>query len=82
MADTEIKALLQVSDKIIAEEIKRILEGSGIYSLLHSDNPASSLMNTYFGSATQDDITLKVNAADYENAVKIIEEHGYQDLLV
>ncbi len=82
MSNQEIKSLLQVNDKVIAEEIKRILEESGIYSLLDSANPASSFNSVYMGSVASDDITIKVNEDDYLKAVEIAEEHGYKDLLV
>ncbi|WP_075590406.1 putative signal transducing protein [Labilibacter marinus] len=79
---TDIKPLLQISDKIIAEEIKRILEEAGIFSLLESSNPASSFINTYIGSAAQDDITISVTLTDYAKASEVIKEHGYKDLMV
>ena len=82
MAQDEIKKLVQIPDRVIAEEIKRILEEEGIYSLLQSDNPASSVVKTYLGSATNDLITLSVNTIDFSNAVQIIEKHGYEDFLV
>ncbi|TLX72109.1 hypothetical protein E9993_18760 [Labilibacter sediminis] len=82
MTHDEIKDLIQITDRVIADEIKRILEENGIYSLLESDNPAASVIKTYLGTAANDLITLKVNINDHQAAVEVIEKHGYQDFLV
>jgi len=82
MTASDIKPLLAVEDKVIADEIKRILEEAGIYSLLESDNPASSFHQVYMGSAARENITLSVTLDSFEAAQKVIQEHGYQDLLV
>ncbi len=82
MTNTEIVPLAQLNNKLIAEEIKRILEDSGIYVILESDNPASSVMNVYFGSAANDHITIKVVEDIYKDAVEIIKKNGYENFLV
>ena len=41
--------LLSTEDRGIAEEIKSLLEESEIYTMLVTDNPASSYLSTYFG---------------------------------
>ncbi len=82
MTEEVIKPLFQISDKVIAEEVKRILEEEGIFSLLSSDDPAESVMNTYFGSAFKGNYTLQVNGDDYLKARTITEESGYGDFLM
>ena len=77
----DIKVLLEISDKIIAEEIQRVLEESNIYSILESDNPASSLLNVYFGPNTNENISLMVNQNDYQKAFEVISNTSYKDLL-
>ncbi len=81
MAD-DTKCLLQIGDKIIAEEIQRILEEEGVYSLLRSDNAASSFLNTYVGVGTIENIDLIVNVNDYSKAVELIKNTTYADLLI
>ncbi len=82
MSQVDIHPLLQVNDKIIAEEIKRVLENEGVYSLIVSDNPASSFLNTYMGTTAMDHMVIEVSVEDYNKAVKVVEKHGYQELLV
>ncbi len=83
MAEEVIKTLFRISDKVIAEEVKRILEEKGIFSLISSDDPAESVMNTYFGSAFKGGIyTIQINGDDYLNARSIVEESGYGDFLM
>ena len=77
----DIKVLLEISNKIIAEEIQRVLKESNIYSILESDNPASSLLNVYFGPNTNENISLMVNQNDYQKAFEVISNTSYKDLL-
>lgn len=81
MSNSEIKTLLQINDRVIAEEIQRVLEESNIYSLLKSDDPAASITRVYIGSTAADHITIMVNELDYNNAVLVMKEHGYEDLI-
>lgn len=78
---SDLKTLLEIDDKIVAEDIQRILEESNIYSILVSDNPASSVLNVYFGSTTIEGIVIQVSRADYPKAIKIICNSCYKDLL-
>ncbi len=82
MTASDIKPLLAVEDRVIAEEIKRLLEEAGIYSLMESDNAAASFHNVYMGSAARDNVTISVTIDSFEPATKVIQEHGYQDLLL
>jgi hypothetical protein len=78
----ELKILLEINDKLIAEEIQRVLEESGIYSILESDNPASSVLGVYFGPNINENISLMVNQDDYQNAINVISNTPYKDLLM
>lgn len=73
--------LLEISDMIIAEDIRSLLENSSIFSLLVSDNPASALLNVYSGFEPIENISIKVNSNDYTKAVEIITKSIYKDLL-
>jgi hypothetical protein len=74
------KILLTLNDRIVAEEIRNILEESQIYVLLRSDNPASSVMGAIMGSAPSETIKMIVNVADYEKAIEILLSSKYKDL--
>ncbi len=82
MADSDIQALVKVPDKVLAEEIKRLLEEGGIYSLLHSDDPAGSVVNVYFGSSFKGSYTIQINSNDILIARSIIDDNGYNDFLI
>ena len=77
----DITVLLKVSDKPIAEEIQRILEDAGIYTLLKSDNPASSALSMYVGSQVSESITMYVTKDDYVKATNTLQDTPYWDLL-
>ncbi len=79
--DIYLKVLLDIGDKIIAEEIQEILEESNIFSILDSDNPASSILSIYSGINAIENITIRVNKNDYQNAVEILSKTQYKDLL-
>lgn len=79
--DTHVKTLMVIGDKIIAEEIQRILEEEGIYVLLKSDNPASSFLNTAVGTGTIENVSIQLNEDDYVKAVEIINNSSYSNLL-
>lgn len=49
MGKNDLRLLVSVEDRVIAENTKSVLEESEIYSILVSDNPASSFISTYFG---------------------------------
>ena len=79
--DPDIKLLLVVNNRLIAEEIQGILEESNIFSSMESDNPASSLLNVYFGPNTNETIRLFVNVNDHNKALEVIGKSQYNDLL-
>ena len=75
------KLLLSIDNRIIAEEIQRILEDSNIYCVVVSDNPASSAMSSFMGSSPAENLDLIVNIEDYDNAVAILSKNQYKDLI-
>jgi transcription antitermination factor NusA-like protein len=76
-----LTTLLQVDDMIIAKEIQGLLEESGIYCLLSSDNPASSIINVYGGFNPAENVTVQINESDFQAAAEIIGNSFYKDLL-
>ncbi|ASB49244.1 putative signal transducing protein [Alkalitalea saponilacus] len=80
MAD-EIVVLANLEDRILAENIQRILEENGIHALLQSDNPASSALNIYMGSVSHENISIKLHKDAYKKATEIIRNSGFGDLL-
>lgn len=76
----DTQALLKTDDRIMAEDIKSLLEESEIYSLLRSDNPAASIMTAYTGS-TLEGITIIVNKDEYLKAKEIIQNSPFIDVV-
>ena len=56
MTESDLITLVEIEDKFIAEDIQQLLEDYQIYSVLMSDNPASSVLNVYSGFAANTDI--------------------------
>lgn len=81
MDKNEIVRLLTIDDRILAEDIQRLLDDSGIYTLLASDNPASSVMTAYTGLNTSERIEIQINKLDYQQAIKILHNSPYKDLV-
>lgn len=79
--ENDLTILLEINDMIIAEDIQRVLEDSQIYSVLVSDNPASSVLNVYSGFNTIENVSIQINKNDYQKAVEIINNSAYKDLL-
>ncbi|NCA80227.1 MAG: hypothetical protein EOM76_08610 [Sphingobacteriia bacterium] len=73
--------LLETADMVTAEDIKDLLEGSQIYSILVSDNPASSILNVYSGFNPTENVSIRINIKDYQQAVDVIKNSVYKDLL-
>ncbi len=51
MTESDLITLVEIEDKFIAEDIQQLLEDYQIYSVLISDNPASSVLNVHSGFA-------------------------------
>ena len=79
--ETEIITLLEVNDMIVAEDIQGLLEESQIYSVLVSDNPASSALKAYSGYNPPENVSIQINKDDYQEAIAIINISVYKDLL-
>lgn len=80
MGVNESKLLMTVEDRIIAEDIQRILEEYEIYTILNSDNPAFSIIGTY-GMNPIENIDIRVNTLDVERAIEILNESPYKGLI-
>ncbi|MBN1651870.1 MAG: DUF2007 domain-containing protein [Bacteroidales bacterium] len=81
MDKNEIVRLLSIDDRILAEDIQRLLDESGIYTLLVSDNPASSVMNAYTGLNAIERIEIQINKLDYQQAIEALHQSPYKDLV-
>lgn len=80
MKTNDLKSLLIIEDRLIAEDIQSLLEENEIYTFLQSDNPASSVIGTY-GLNPLESIEIKINALDYQKAVEILAETPYEELI-
>lgn len=81
MGTNDLMLLLSIGDRGIAEEIKDLLEESEIYTMLVTDNPASSFLGTYFGVNPLERIDLQVNKNDYQKAIEILNDSPYKELV-
>lgn len=81
MEENDIRLLLSIEDRIIAEDIQSFLEESEIYTLLVSDNPASSVMSTYMGLNPTESIDVQINVNDYQRAVELLNDSPYRELV-
>ena len=75
MKTNELRVLLSTEDRVIAEDIQSILEEHDIYTMLVSDNPASSVIGIYMGSSAMEMIDIQINNEDYQRAVEILNEN-------
>lgn len=81
MKKEDTKPLLTINDRIILEDIQRILEESNIFCVVVSDNPASSAISSFMGSSPSENLDLMVSIKDYNKAVEILSESQYKDLI-
>ena len=81
MAKEDLRLLLSIEDRIIAEDIQGLLEESEIYTMLVSDNPASSIMTSYTGFNPAESIGIQINKEDYQRAIEILNESPYKGLV-
>ena len=81
MEKNDLRILISIEDRIIAEDIQNILEESEIYTMLVSDNPASSILTTYTGLNQIERIDIQINKNDYQRAIEIIIDSPYKELL-
>jgi len=81
METNDLRLLVSIDDRVIAEDIQSILEESDIYTMLVSDNPASSVMNSYMGSNPTESIDIQINIEDYQRAIEILIDSPYKELV-
>jgi len=75
MKTNDLRVLLSTEDRVIAEDIQSILEEHDIYTMLVSDNPASSVIGIYMGSSAMETIDIQINEEDYQRAIEILNEN-------
>jgi len=75
MKTNDLRVLLSTEDRITAENIQSILEEHDIYTMLVSDNPASSVIGIYMGSSAMETIDIQINNEDYQRAIEILNEN-------
>jgi len=80
MENNDLRLLFSTGDIGIAEETKCFLEESEIYTMLVSDNPASSFTSTYFGFNPTETIDIQINKIDYQRAIEILNDSPYKEL--
>ena len=81
METNDLKLLISIQDRVIAEDIQTVLDESEIFTLLVSDNPASSILNTYMGFNPMESIDIQININDYQRAIDILKVSPYKELL-
>ena len=81
MEKNDLRLLISIEDRIIAEDIQNILEESEIYTMLVSDNPASSIITTYSGLNPIEYVDIQINKNDYQRAIEILTDSPYKELL-
>jgi hypothetical protein len=81
MRENDLRLLVSIGDRAIAEDIQGILENSDIYVLLVTDNPASSYMSSYFGFNPTESIDIQINKNDYRRAIEILNNSPYKELV-
>ena len=81
MENNDLRLLLSIEDRVIAEDIQNMLEESEIYTMLVSDNPASSIMTTYTGFNPTESIGIQINKNDYQRAIEILIDSPYKELV-
>jgi len=79
--ENDHQVLLTLQDRTLAEEIQQYLDGSGIYTLLVSDNPSSSVMKAMMGSGPMEKIEIHVNTDDHARAVEVMKDSPYKSLM-
>lgn len=81
MEKNDLRLLMSIEDRVIAEDIQSILEESEIYTMLVSDNPASSILSIYSGLNPMECIDIQISEKDYERAIEILIDSPYKELL-
>jgi len=82
MENNDLKLLISIEDRVIAQDIQSILEESEIYTMIVSDNPAYSVIGTYMGSNPAEGIDIMINKSDFKRAVEIVNDGPYKELFM
>ena len=77
----DLKTLLTIDDRVVAEDIQQILEDHYIYTMFFSDNAAASIISAYSGLNPIESIDIKINTSDYQKAIEILLEGPYKELI-
>ena len=81
MEKNDLRLLLSIEDRVIAEDIQNMLEESEIYTMLVSDNPASSVLSSYMGLNPTESIDIQINKEDYQRAIEKLIDSPYKELV-
>ena len=81
MEKNDLRILLSIEDRVLAEDIQSLLEESGIYTMLVSDNPASSVLGSYTGLNPTENIDIQINIEDYQRAIEILTDSPYKEIV-
>lgn len=81
MDSSDLKTLLRIDDRVIAEDIQQILEDHDIYTMFYSDNAAASIISAYSGLNPIESIDIKINTSDYQKAIEILRVSQYNELV-
>jgi hypothetical protein len=79
--ENDTRLLVSTGARVVAENIKNFLEKFDIYTILVSDNPASSYMSTYFGFNPTETIDIKISNSDFQRAIEILNESPYKEFI-
>ncbi len=81
METNDLKLLVSTEDRVIAEDIQRVLEEFDIYTMLVTDNPISSYLSAYTGLNPAEGVDIQINKNDYPGAIEILKDSPYRELI-
>lgn len=81
MTERDTTVLFKSNDRVTAEQAQEYLEGKGIYTVLRTDHPASSVMGAYMGSTPLEMVTIKVTLEDEKKAIETLKESPFSHLI-
>ena len=81
MEKNDLRLLFSTEDRGIAEEIKSFLEEFKIYTMLVSDNLASSYVSIIYGFNLTEGIDIQINENDYQRAIELLNDSPYKELV-
>ena len=77
MEDKDTRILFRTDRRRKAEEVQRYLDEAKVYTLIASDNAASSALNAFLGTNPSERVQVQVNKEDYEKAVKLLTDFPF-----